>query len=319
MRCGDFEAAWRETDRIELPQRAAEKAGNFQRGPHHLVWNGESFEGKRVLVRCEHGLGDTIQFARYFPALRQQASLVIAKVQPALLELFAGMKGVDLLINAWTTQPDPEHDVEIECMELPYAFRSTPDTLPAEVPYLPVARIRQTAREVNLKPAVGQRRIGVVWSASSWDPTRSISLAQLAPLFGMKGCSFYSLQQGPEREDVRTGAFPVDPLSTQTEGALEAASAMLSMDLVIAIDGMPAHLAGALGRPTWVLLQHCADWRWMESATRSPWYPTMRLFRQPLPGQWEPAIEQMAEALQQWTASEAPTQPEGFTAPRAAS
>jgi hypothetical protein len=318
MRRGDFEEAWRQTDRIELPRRAAEKRGNFRREPHHLVWNGEPFAGRRVLVRCEHGLGDTIQFARYFPVLRQEASCVIAKVQPALLELFAGMGGIDLLINGWTAEPDPEHDLEIECMELPYAFRSTPGTLPAKVPYLPISRI-EDASALRVEWPKNEQRIAVVWSASSWDTTRSVSLAQLAPIFRVEGCRFYSLQQGREREEMRTSGFPIEPLSERTEGAREAAAAMLAMDLVIAIDGMPAHLAGALGRPTWVLLQHTADWRWMDTGTSSPWYPTMRLFRQPAPGEWEPAIEQMASALAQWATREPRTRGEALILPRAAS
>ena len=204
-------------------------------------------------------------------------------------------------------------------MELPYAFRSTPETLPAKVPYLPIARIKDEARELEVQWPEDCRRIGVVWSASSWDTTRSISLAQLAPIFAVKGCRFYSLQQGPERDDVHTSGVPIEALSEQTEGAREAAAAMLEMDLVIAIDGMPAHLAGALGRPTWMLLQHTPDWRWMNAGTHSPWYPTMRLFRQPAPGEWASAIEQMAAALEDWVRSNEPAGSEALTSPRAAS
>jgi hypothetical protein len=153
MYAGDFEAAWQQTDRIEIPRRAAESAGNPQPRPEQLVWNGQAFEGKRVLVRCEHGLGDSIQFLRYVPLLRSRAAEVIVKLQPPLLALFSGMAGVDQLINAWTPEPDPPHDIAIECMELPYAFRSTISTLPAEVPYLPVERIRSA-----ISPLLPQRR-----------------------------------------------------------------------------------------------------------------------------------------------------------------
>jgi hypothetical protein len=296
---GDFESAWQATDRIELPRREMERGGGFIRGDHHLVWDGSEFLGKRVLVRCEHGLGDTIQFLRYLPRLRRRASYVIAKVQPALLRLVTGMPSIDLLRDAWTTDPDPPHDVAIECMELPYAFRDTPATLPARVPYLPIDQIRAAARPLSFPGGVGLR-VGLIWAASDWNPLRSIPLAALAPLALIEGVRFFSLQQGPQATDIAVAPFPIVPLSEQTKEVDDAAAAMLEMDVIITVDGMPAHLAGALGRPVWVLLQHEADWRWMQDRVDSPWYPTMRLFRQPRPGGWAEVALEVARELRWW-------------------
>ncbi len=299
---GDFEAAWRQTDRIELPRRVAAARGGFARGPEHLVWDGAAFAGARVLVRCEHGLGDTIQFLRYCPRLREQARQVIVKAQPMLLPLLAGMAGIDVLLDAWTCEPEPEHEVAIECMELPYAFRDTPETLPAATPYLPIERIRAGAQPVPIEAGEGCA-IGLVWASSAWDRSRSVALAQLAPLGALAGVRFFSLQQGPEAEEIAAAPFAITPLSRFTTGTREAAAAMLKMDLIISVDSMTAHLAGALGRPAWVLLQHAADWRWLRGRADSPWYPTMRLFRQPAPGDWGGAIAQMAAALESFAAA----------------
>ncbi|RYD61532.1 MAG: ADP-heptose--LPS heptosyltransferase [Verrucomicrobiaceae bacterium] len=296
MMRGDFESAWKQTDRIELPRQEAERSGSFTRAEHHLLWNGTPFENRRVLVRCEHGLGDSIQFLRYIPRLRQRARSVILKVQPMLLQLFTGMPSIDLLRDAWTTDPEPLHDVAIECMEFAYAFRDTVETLPAEVPYLPVEQIRVSSRAWEIRD---QRRlnVGLIWASSAWDKTRSIRLEQLAPLASIPNIQFFSLQQGPEAAEAEFSPIPLQVLSPDTREIVDAAGAMLSMDLIITVDSMTAHLAGALGRPVWTLLQENADWRWMRGREDSPWYPTMRLFRQPQQGDWRPVVAQVASEL----------------------
>ena len=297
MRRGDFPAAWRATDTLELPRREQERAGYLVRQPHHLQWNGEPLAGRRVLIRCEHGLGDAIQFLRYGARLQATGAAVTVRVPPALLTLVRGMDGLDRVCDGWTTEPEPPHDVAIECMELPYAFRDTPETLPGEVPYLPVAQLAADSLLPPL-PAGEGLKVGLIWAASSWDPTRSLRLAHLAPLAAISGrIRFFSLQQGPELKELADAPFPIVSLSEHTGELHEAAAALLQMDLVLAVDGMMAHLAGALGRPAWVLLKHDADWRWMDDRADSPWYPTMRLFRQPAPGAWAPVIGQVAAQL----------------------
>jgi hypothetical protein len=295
MLAGDFEAAWRQTDRIELPRRLAERSGHFDRQPHHLLWNGEPFTNRRVLVRCEHGLGDTIMFARYFPLLRRQARQVIVKAQPMLLPLLEGMNGVDLLLNAWTTDSDPPHDVAIECMELAYAFRSKAETLPVKVPYLPASRLRQRASFEW--PNEHRCNVGLVWAASDWDTSRSLAIENLAPLARVEEVTFHSLQQGGRAAEISSAPIRIEPLSEKTREVADAAAAVLAVDLVIAVDTMVAHLAGALARPVWLLLQAKADWRWIRGCDRSPWYPTMRIFRQPQSGDWHSVMEAVSLAL----------------------
>ena len=305
MTRGDFERAWRQTDRIERERRALEAAGCFSPRPYFLTWNGTPLEGRRVLVRCSHGLGDTIQFARYVPLVRERARNVCLLVQPQLLPLFADAAEFGDVRNGWTDETPPEHDVEIEIMELAYAFRSTVETLPRRVPYLPIPDLDDSGGDLcglDTSPALN---VGVLWAASDWDKTRSVSLHTLEPLGAVPGVRFYSLQQGPESEEWRNAPLSIEPLHRHTQDIMAAAAAMRKLDLIITIDGMAAHLAGALARPVWVLLRHEADWRWMSGRTDSPWYPTMRLFRQPRPGDWQSVVEHVAAELERLARSTA--------------
>lgn len=286
MRRGDFEAAWRYTDAIEHPRRALEQAGRLQWRPDHLLWNGAPFEGERVLIRCNHGLGDTLQFLRFVPLVRRQARCVFLMAQPALLGLLRGTDDFGTILDAWHDPPPAECEVEIEVMELAYAFRCTTATLPSTVPYIDVP-----ASHTFPIHATDRLRVGLLWNASGWDPLRSIPLHALDPLLSVPDIDFYSLQQ-----EAAEPAHLI-PLSRHTAAIERAAAAMLGMDLIITIDSMAAHLAGAVGCPVWVLLRYRADWRWMEGRSDSPWYPTMRLFRQSREGIWGPVVEQLADCL----------------------
>jgi hypothetical protein len=291
---GDFEAAWRETDRLELPRRLAARSAGFVRQPHHLVWNGEPFVGKRVLVRCEHGLGDSLQYLRYTPRLREIAPHVTLCVQPALLRLFRGTRGADTIVDAWATEPEPPHDVVVECMELAYAFRDHMGSLPRPA-YLPVDRLLALPKIPGIR---GKFKVGIVWAASDWDATRSLPLQSFGPLFETPGIRFYSLQQGAAGEELSNSDLPLTPLSEFTKDVAEAARAILQLDLVVTVDGMIAHLAGSLGVPVWLLLKANADWRWMEKTQRSVWYPSMRIFRRaPTDRNWNFAVREMSNAL----------------------
>lgn len=298
MRRGDWEAAWRATDRIELPRRAAQSQPGFEPQPEHLRWDGTPLAGRSVLVRCEHGLGDTLQFMRFVPQLG--ARHVSFMVQPALLRLLRDAPGLGDVRNYWTEDPLPAHEVDIEVMELAYALRMTLPRLPAPYPHLrgrlPPAGLPQLADD-------GRLRVGLLWAASEWDPSRSVALCALAPLLALEGVRFFSLQQGEPARDPLLQGLDIEVLSPQTGEIAQAAAAMCELDLVISIDGMPAHLAATLGRPTWLLLKHDADWRWMDDGDTTPWYPTMRLFRQRAPGAWDGVIAQVAAALRQVVAA----------------
>lgn len=296
MRRGDWEEAWRLTDRVELPRREAQRQPGFVRHPNHLCWDGTPFAGRSVLVRCEHGLGDTLQFIRFVPTLARIAREVHVMIQPLLLELFAGAPELGTVHNGWTDWwPPPPHDVEIEIMELAYALRVTPDTVPPPYPHL-AERVR--GKLPGALPEDGTLRVGLVWAASDWDTTRSVPLAQLEPLLRVPGVRCFSLQQGRAAEDPLIERLPLQALSRRTQDIAAAAAAMLELDLVVTIDNMVAHLAGMLGRPTWVLLKREADWRWMDDRDDSPWYPTVRLFRQERDGDWYSVVSQVVAALE---------------------
>jgi hypothetical protein len=226
----------------------------------------------------------------------QRARHVTLLVQPVLLPLFEDCAAFGEVRSGWSDAPVPAHDVAIEVMELAYAFRSTPATLPREVPYLPLDPLRRCLERLPRIPVTRVLRVGLAWSSSEWDTSRSVPIDALAALGGVAGTAFYSLQQGHAADAWRTAPFAIEPYSKHTAHVEAAAAAMLDLDLVITVDSMVAHLAGSLARPVWVLLKHEADWRWMEGDA-SPWYPTLRLFRQPSPGDWPGAVGAAAAAL----------------------
>ncbi|HEX2202223.1 MAG TPA: glycosyltransferase family 9 protein [Longimicrobium sp.] len=291
MRRGDFAAAWAVSDRV-LATRGGAPCWHLPRH-EQWVWDGTPLEGRRVLVRCYHGLGDTLQFVRYAPLLKAVAAEVAVWAQPALLPLLRTARGIDRLLPLHDGVPEVEHDVDVEVMELPHVFRSTVETLPAAVPYL-------HADPAPL-PRDGRLAVGLVWRAGDWDDRRSVPAALLAPLAELPGVALHLLQRGPALAGRPAGLGAV----SGSDDVGEAARVMRALDLVVTVDSMPAHLAGALGVPVWTLLHADPDWRWMEGRDDSPWYPTMRLFRQPRPGDWGSAIARVAAELEALSAARA--------------
>jgi hypothetical protein len=290
MRRGEWEAAWRISDE-ELRRRMACATGPDASCPRHcqVIWDGTPLEAKRVLVRCYHGMGDTVQFIRFMPLLRRIAARTIVWAQPTLLPLLRTAAGIDLLLPLHDGEPDDvARDVDIELMELPHALRVTLDTLPCRVPYFDM---RAEAR-TSAAPAVG-----IVWQSGDWDPRRSLPLALTRSLMGLDGIHWHILQRGP----ALASHLPVLPPGTLPEihNILDEARALRALDLLISVDTLSAHLAGALAVPTWTLLPAAADWRWMEARDDTPWYPTMRLFRQAAPGDWDSVIERVADSLRE--------------------
>ena len=285
MRRGEWEQAWAISVAL-VPARARESCSHW---PRHLqyVWTGAPLHGKRVLVRCYHGLGDTLQFIRYAPLLQAVAAEVIVWAQPKLLPLLHGVDGIDRLLPLHDGAPEVEFDVDVELMELPHIFRTTPDSVPADIPYL-------RAEPMALAGAAGRRRIGLVWKAGDWNDARSIPYGLLAPFAQPCGDTTAYILQPDAAAAGWDGAFGEHP------GELDVpdyARALKALDLLVTIDSMPAHLAGALGVPTWTLLHHDPDWRWMQDRSDSPWYPGMRLFRQRTPGDWSAVIDEVIAEL----------------------
>lgn len=288
MRRGEWARAWR------LSDAALCDAPSPPQAPRHLqrIWTGAPLAGRRVLVRCYHGLGDTLQFVRYLPLLRAIAAETILWAQPKLLPLLQGVGGVDRLLPLHDGAPQVDYDVDVELMELPHVFRSTPHTVPAQVPYL-------HAEPLPLPPQP-RPRIGLVWRSGEWDRQRSIGFALLRPLAEACGEALFVLQPQAHAAGWSEG-FGTWLGEFDLPGY---ARAVQAMDLVVTVDSMPAHLAGALARPVWTLLPSEADWRWMEGRDDTPWYPTMRLFRQRRAGEWGELIERVADALKTWRAQE---------------
>jgi hypothetical protein len=289
MRRGDFARAWEISDAF-LRERMAFGASCCHL-PRHLqqVWSGAPLAGQRVLVRCYHGLGDTIQFIRFAAPLRTIAREVIVWTQPELVELVATARGVDRVLPLHDGAADVDYDIDIEIMELPHALRVRSNNVPAEVPYLfaPQATSLPLGRELN---------VGVVWEAGEWDPRRSIPSRIIRQLGAVSGVRLHSLQRGA----AHASAEEITDSDISTDDVAEAAARMQELDLIISVDTMIAHLAGAVGVPVWLLLHARCDWRWMNN-DYSVWYPTMRLFRQTVPGEWSSVIQKVCAQLMQNT------------------
>lgn len=270
-------------------------------------WTGEGLEGRRILLHAEQGLGDTIQFSRFAPVLSGQGATVFLECQPTAVKLLESVPGIALAIPRATDQPFanlPDFDYHSPLMSVPGVLRTTLDTLPAEVPYLfprPSAVGRWASTIDGLAPARPRRRVGLTWAGNPHhrnDANRSLPFSHLAPLLELSGMCFFSLQKGEAAAQLgdadRRRLFDLEPLLTDLE---QTAAAILQLDLVISVDTVVAHVAGALGRPVWLLLPFAPDWRWMLERGDSPWYPSMRIFRQPVRGDWNSVVETVCRAL----------------------
>ena len=286
MRRGAWGHAWVVGDRV----RAARAGQTCWHLPRHeqWLWDGTPVDGRRVLVRCYHGLGDTLMFARFVPLLRERVREVTLWAQPALLPLLARMRGVGPLLPLHDGPPGGEYDVDVESMELAQLLRATPESLPPP----PTFDVEPAA----LPDDAGRLRVGIVWETGDWvREERSIPFAALEPLARVPGVALHVLQRGPALADAL--ARPWLGAASGSDSVLEAARVVRALDLVISADSFPAHLAGVLGTPAWTLLAHEADWRWMDGRESSPWYPGMRLFRQPRAGDWGAVVGRVAGEL----------------------
>lgn len=262
------------------------------------LWLGETpLEGKTVLVHADLGLGDTIHFARYIPMLAARGARVIAIVQEPLRPLIAGMAGVSLCPGK--DDRLPAFDLHCPLSSLPLAFGTTLDTIPAPVPYLAPPALPAAWRE---RLATGDRpKVGLVWSGNAAhvnDRNRSIPLATLRPLFDLDA-DFVSLQTELRAgdEEILRGQGNIVPAGPSLANFSDTAALVSALDLVVTVDTSVAHLAGALGRPVWILLPFVPDWRWLLGREDSPWYPSARLFRQGRDRRWEPVVARVRQAF----------------------
>jgi hypothetical protein len=287
LRAGDFESAWAISDR-SLREYCASGAEKHTGERHHQrIWRGESLAGKRVLVRCYHGLGDTLQFIRLAKPLRAIAREVTVWAQHELVSLLRNVEGVDSVLPLHDGTPDVPYEVDIEIMELAHALRATPQLISGRVPYIPCP-----ARPTHRVPS-SPLSIGLVWEAGNWDRRRCVPPDLLARLASESGARLFSLQQGPARR-----AASVIPAQDMAAPEIEnLAGLILELDLIITVDTMVAHLAGALGAPIWTMLHADCDWRWPDRGRESVWYPTMKLFHQRTAGDWSTVVTEVIEEL----------------------
>ena len=271
MRRGDFSQSFRISD--EVLAALDRSTRDDPALPYHLrwVWDGRPYVGCDVLVRCYHGLGDTLQFARYLPVLRSRVASLTVEVQPELIPVLASVPGVDRWVPFVLGKPLKPFECDLEIMELPHALRLAPDAVP-------LLDLGIRGDQENL--------IGLCWASGGWDLARDVPADLIAPL----ASGTVSLQPCATN-------LPVENPEGCPRSILETAKLVARLRLVITVDTMVAHLAGSLHRPTWLLLKHNADWRWLTERTDSPWYPSMRLFRQPEPGSWDAVITEVTAAL----------------------
>ncbi|MDE1942423.1 MAG: tetratricopeptide repeat protein [Betaproteobacteria bacterium] len=297
LRQGRFEEGWRCFESRSWPV-AWPGASAVPR------WQGEPLAGKTVQVVAEAGYGDVIQFCRYGPLLKTAgASRVTLAVYPALKALLQTLKGVDQVIGTEAPAPEMKPDFWVPLMSLPYLFRTRSDSIPGELPYLQASESRVEFWRQQLPQGV--LKVGLVWRgnpAHENDADRSLpGHSTLAPLGDVPGVHFISLQkEGCTGERVfaeeRGNWFDA---GCRLSDFPDTAALLMNLDLVISVDTAVAHLAGALGRRTWLVLpDYMTDWRWMSTGHHSPWYPgVMRLFRQPAPGDWASLLQEVAQAL----------------------
>jgi tetratricopeptide (TPR) repeat protein len=293
---GNFEAGWPGYQlRLELPSATYPKVSI-------PMWLGEEdIAGKTILIAADEGLGDTIQFVRYVPLLAERGARVLLVGQDALYGLLSGMSGVTQCVRKSAASTLPAFEFHCPVSSLPLAFGTRLDTIPSTTPYLPSpANARVQAWEDRLGPRT-RLRVGLVWSGSlthTNDHNRSIPLPTLSRILDVDA-TFVSLQKDPRPNDaavLRERGDIVD-LTADLTDFTETAALVSCLDLVITVDTSVAHLAGALGRPTWILLPYTPDYRWLLDRDDSPWYPTVRLFRQTETRDYESVLDRVRTEL----------------------
>ncbi|MBB5060843.1 tetratricopeptide (TPR) repeat protein [Granulicella aggregans] len=293
---GDFSTGWLNYEyRWETPLFHAHKPIFEQ-----PIWRGELLNGSRILLHSEQGLGDSIQFLRYISKVQAAGGRVVLKI-PATLRTLALSSLTGNIEVAVPDEPLPAFDWHCPLMSLPLAFGTTLESIPAQVPYLFVPAITQ-GTDQPLASKTEDLSVGLVWAGNpghARDQFRSIPLALLKPLMNIEHVKFFSLQYGKAADDLTVANMPITNLAPFIKDMGDTAAYINSLDLVITVDTSVAHLAGALGKPVWILLSTNVDFRWLLEREDSPWYPTARLFRQSAPQEWEPVVERMALALGQ--------------------
>jgi tetratricopeptide (TPR) repeat protein len=276
---------------------------NFRQPP----WRDQDLRGKTIAVVAEQGLGDTIMFVRFMPQLKQRGARTMLFCAPELDALLTTVEGVDAVHR--NDQQAAPFDYHVPLLSLGERLAITLDTIPAKVPYVRANAAKSSRWREKLSRYPGLK-VGLVWAGSAKhksDRKRSMALINLRMLASAADVTFFSLQKGPaasQAKDPPRGLKLVD-LGTDLTDFTETAAVIANLDLVIAVDTSVVHLAGAMATPVWTMLAYEPDWRWMLQRSDSPWYPTMKLFRQPSPGDWQRVVQQVATELSHYRAGRA--------------
>lgn len=295
LQSGQYLEGWSEYEwRWETPTFA-----DFRREFDKPQWDGGDLGGKTVLIHAEQGFGDGIQFIRYAPLAAKKGGKVIVECRPQLNRLFTSLEGVDQVINLG--DPLPDYDVHAPVMSLPYIFKTTEDTIPADIPYLQAPDESQVDAGVFAEDGL---KVGLVWAGS---PTRRDNLKRscpvdaLADLVSVEGMTFYSLQVGPFEEQLKELPEDADVinLAPSLKDFADTAKALESLDVLVSVDTGVLHLAGAMGKPVLAMMSQPTGFLWMDERTDSPWYPSVKLIRQKAIGEWADVIGGVKDALRE--------------------
>jgi len=266
------------------------------------LWDGSSFAGKTLFVRYQQGLGDNIQFIRYLPMVKERGGTVIYETKKPLTDLLRRLSRIDELVEVSSDgRPAADFDLHVSLLDLPRVFGTTIETIPSNVPYLYAdpAKAQVWQNRIVRKDLA----VGIVWAGAAAhrnDRNRSCTLVDFAPLAEIDGIRLYGLQKGngSEQADMSSAEIIAANPGEEFEDFTDTAAAIENMDLVVSVDTAVLHLAGAMGKPVWALLPYAPDWRWMLKRQDSPWYPTMKLFRQKSPGCWPDVFDEVKKELQ---------------------
>ncbi len=287
---GDFAAAW------PLQEARWKMPGVVRPVLPSPEWNGGDLTGKTILLFGEQGLGDTIQFIRYAPLVKARGGTVVFACPPVLAELMRTVDGIDRVVSEG--EPPP-HDCHAALLSLPRIFDTTIETIPAKVPYMRANAERVAAWRKELS-GLADLKVGVVWRGRPThanDLNRSMKSNLFKKLLNQPGISAVVLQKDAQKRELKALGVPAFDAGPKLESFAATAALIETLDLVISVDTSVCHLAGALGKPIWVLLPYAPDWRWLLDRADTPWYPSMRLFRQPAIGDWDSVIATVAAAL----------------------
>jgi tetratricopeptide (TPR) repeat protein len=310
LQMGQFESGWQkyewrwERSRIKASRRTFAQP----------LWRGDfSIDGKTILLHAEQGLGDTLQFCRYAALVSKLGAKVVLEVPPELMRIMSTLDGVDQLIEAGQTLP--AFDCHCPLLSLPLAFKTDIDSIPSATPYLfaDAEAARQWRDRIHVADD-GRLKVGLVWAGGNRphvaelrknDARRSIALERFAPILDVPDVRFFSLQKGPAAQQLDNAGLSgrIVDYTDELGDFADTAALVANLDLVISVDTSTAHLAGALGKPVWILNRFDTCWRWMLVRADTPWYPGARLFRQPALGDWDSVIQTARDAL---AASSAP-------------